>query len=132
MSSAAAGGKSQSGSDLTAFAQEFVPGEGRVGAAAAGGRGHTNGRGAEEDFSGSSGGPMARRGVESPAPAVQKMVQVVRGGTIYFVPESEALGADEPEGPEAYVVEEEEDDGGFLWAHESTALPAPQRRTMHR
>lgn len=56
------------------------------------------------------------------------MVQVVRGGTIYFVPESEALATDELVGPEAYGPQEE----GFDWADGSAALAAPQRRTMHR
>ena len=56
------------------------------------------------------------------------MVQVVRGGTIYFVPESEALATDELVGPEAYGPQEE----GFVWAEGSAALAAPQRRTMHR
>ena len=68
------------------------------------------------------------RGQGGGAAAAEKMVQVVRGGTIYFVPESEALATDELVGPEAYGPAEE----GFLWAEGSSALAAPQRRTMHR
>lgn len=115
------------GSDLTAFAREFVPGGGGgdenqdSNAASLGGNGH-GGSSAAAVSSGPGGGP----GVG--AAAAEKMVQVVRGGTIYFVPESEALATDELVGAEAYGPEED----GFAWAHGSAALAAPQRRTMHR
>lgn len=97
-----AAAKGMPGSDLTAFAREFVP---------------AGGGGEESDAAGAAG-----------AGGAQKMVQVVRGGTIYFVPESEALATDELVGPEAYDAAED----GFAWAHESTAVPAAHRRTMHR
>lgn len=99
--------KAADSSDLTAFAQEFVPGGGGTG-------------------SGDAAGPAAAAAAAGTGP--EKMVQVVRGGTIYFVPESEALATDELVGPEAYGPQEE----GFLWAGGSAALAAPQRRTMHR
>lgn len=116
-------GKSQVESDLTASAQEFVPGGSRRGASGA--LEEPNGEDRENGGTGLTDGGEA----ETSATPVQKMVQVVRGGTIYFVPASEALATDELI-PEAYETEEE--NGGFLWAHESSALPAPQRRTMHR
>ncbi|CAB1110773.1 unnamed protein product [Ectocarpus sp. CCAP 1310/34] len=102
--------KAADSSDLTAFAQEFVPG---------GGGGGTS--------SGDAAGPAAAAAVATGGTGPEKMVQVVRGGTIYFVPESEALATDELVGPEAYGPQEE----GFLWAEGSAALAAPQRRTMH-
>lgn len=102
------------GSDLTAFAQEFVPGGG-------GGGGGGNGTKSSVDTTG-------RGHDHDPPSAGEKMVQVVRGGTIYFVPEREALTTDELVGVEAYGPEED----GFAWAQESAALAAPQRRTMHR
>lgn len=98
-------------SDLTAHAQEFVPG----------------GRGEGGNEIGGEQEQQQQQHVQT-----EKMVEVVRGGTIYFVPESEALATDElVAGAGAYGVEQEMEDG-FSWAPESTALPAPQRRTMHR
>ncbi|CAN0174931.1 unnamed protein product [Ectocarpus sp. 12 AP-2014] len=99
-------------SDLTALAREFVPGGG-------GGGGGTG--------SGDAARPAAGAAAAAGGTGPEKMVQVVRGGTIYFVPESEALATDELVGPEAYGPQEE----GFLWAEGSAALAAPQRRTMH-
>lgn len=113
------------GSDLTAHAREFVPGG--VGSGSqrnAGGEdgGGDSAAGEEAGQDDAAAGSGARPG------GAEKMVQVVRGGTIYFVPESEALATDQLVGPEAYGPEEE----GFLWAHGSAAVAAPQRRTMHR
>lgn len=110
----------QAGSDLTASAREFVPG--------------SAGRGDDDGGDGSGGAASATVGGMGPGGAVvqEKMVQVVRGGTIYFVPESEALATDElVPGTDAYGVEHGVEEG-FQWAHESTGVPAPQRRTMHR
>ena len=96
------------GSDLTAFAREFIPG------GVAGGNDANN---------------ISGRGHDSAAVvAGENMVQVVRGGTIFFVPEQEALATDELVGAGAYGPE----DDGFAWAQGSAALAAPQRRTMHR
>lgn len=110
----------QAGSDLTAHAQEFVPGSG--------GRGDNDGGDSSGGATGAAGGGRGSGG----AVVQEKMVQVVRGGTIYFVPESEALATDElVAGTDAYGVEHSVEEG-FQWAHESTGVPAPQRRTMHR
>lgn len=118
------------GSDLTAYAREFVPG----GASGSGGGG---GGGADDDKGGNAavgfrGGGHAAAGEAAGGAGggvgSEKMVQVVRGGTIYFVPESEALATDQLVAPEAYGPEED----GFTWAHGSAAMAAHQRRTMHR
>lgn len=107
-------------SDLTAHAQEFVPG---------GGSGAMD---AVEGGDGDGGGAAAVGGQGVGTVVPEKMVQVVRGGTIYFVPESEALATDElVAGAEGYGVEAAVEEG-FQWVHHSTTLPAPHRRTMHR
>lgn len=127
-----AASKFHANSDLTASAQEFVPGSSRGGSDSTVEEPNVNGHTGDDGYAASGSTTGASTGEETPTAVVPKMVQVVRGGTIYYVPESEALATDdELVGPEAYEVEEE-DDGGFLWAHESGVLPAPHRRTMHR
>lgn len=118
---AATSGETQPNSDLTAYAQEFVPG---------GARG--KGDGSAKDAILGKDGASAAGAAAGRTPAAQKMVEVVRGGAVYFVPESEALAADELVDADVYLGVEEHEVEGFSWAHESTALPAPQRRTMHR